>query len=752
MRIVKHQYDFNSRTTYESFPKRSYGEISDGVYHEYDALGRPTVTGTISELGTLYDGFDYGGGGFQKVYTDAKGNNSYYTYQAFDEPSDAAISTITAPEGVSVAIARDVFGKPTSITRSGAGVSATRSYVYDPNERLCKTIEPETGATVQTYDAANNVSWRAAGLSLPSTTSCDTASVLAAKKITYGYDTRNRLTSTSYGDGSPAITRTYTKDGLPDTITSNVSVWTNTYNKRRLNESETLAYGSTTYRIGRKYDANGSLSQLTYPDNSTLDYNPNALGEPRQAGAYASAVAYHPNGAIKSFTYGNGIAHTMSQNVRGLPEWSEDVGILKDNYAYDKNANVASIGDWREGISNRGLAYDGLNRLMQVNAPSLWGDAFYTYDAQDNLTSARVTAGGTARTTTHKINPATNLLDSITNSAGSSYNFVYGYDSQGNIIKRGAQSYAFDLANRMTGATGKATYAYDGLGHRISVVGTDGVNRVQVYSQGGQLLYVKATNTSTATKYVYLHNHVLAEVNGATVTYDHTDGLGSPVAQTNASGVLLNRTRYEPYGAVASGNAGTIGFTGHVNDNDTGLVYMQQRYYDPTAGRFLSIDPVTTDANTGGSFNRYAYANNSPYKYVDPDGRNPLLKLAQVLAKVLVKAEQQAAKSAAKEASREGTKAAAKETAKAEGKAATKDVQKTFSKEKQDLVEMAKGDKKTGITPADMKAYKELNNELPDPFPTNKVRGPEAHSSGAPSSQAPHGHVGPVNHIPVIEP
>jgi hypothetical protein len=36
-----------------------------------------------------------------------------------------------------------------------------------------KTIEPESGATVQAYDAANNVAWRASGLSLPSTSSCD---------------------------------------------------------------------------------------------------------------------------------------------------------------------------------------------------------------------------------------------------------------------------------------------------------------------------------------------------------------------------------------------------------------------------------------------------------------------------------------------------------------------------------------------------------------------------------------------------
>jgi RHS repeat-associated protein len=109
------------------------------------------------------------------------------------------------------------------------------------------------------------------------------------------------------------------------------------------------------------------------------------------------------------------------------------------------------------------------------------------------------------------------------------------------------------------------------------------------------------------------------------VTYIHTDALGSPVAKSDANGNVIagSRTRYEPYGATASGAIPTIGFTGHVNDANTGLVYMQQRYYDPIAGRFLSTDPVLTDANTGSSFNRYVYANNSPYRYIDPDGRDP---------------------------------------------------------------------------------------------------------------------------------
>ncbi len=52
---------------------------------------------------------------------------------------------------------------------------------------------------------------------------------------------------------------------------------------------------------------------------------------------------------------------------------------------------------------------------------------------------------------------------------------------------------------------------------------------------------------------------------------------------------------------------------------------MQQRYYEPLAGRFLSVDPVTTDASDGSFFNRYVYANNNPFKFKDPDGRAPNL-------------------------------------------------------------------------------------------------------------------------------
>ena len=513
--LVKRQFDFSGHTTFESYPKQSVADIGDGVHTEYDGLGRVTASGANSELGLLWTRSSYIDG-FQKSQTDARGHVTTTSFQAFDEPSETAVAGISAPLGVSLAIARDVFGKTKSITRAGAGLSATRSYVYDGNERLCKTIEPETGATVQEYDAADNVLWRASGNALPSTTSCDTTSVAASRKVTFGYDAMNRLQTTSYADGSPAISRSYTADGLPSTVTSGGTVWTSGYDNRRNNISESMTYGGGTYNIARAYDANGSLSLLTYPDQSSVDYAPNALGQPTRAGAFASGVTYHPNGAIARFTYGNGIVHTMTPNPRGLPGVSSDAGILNDSYTYDENANVKSITDQQEGVSTRAMAYDDLDRLTATTSAATFGTVTNIYDTLDNLINVTVTQGPTARSTTHNFDPATNRLTSIASATGA-YNLGYGYDIQGNITTRGGRGFVFDQGNRMQSAAGVATYAYDGLGHRVSTVGLDGVNRVSVYTQGGQLLYMRSTSVplATGTKYIYLGRHQIAEVKAA---------------------------------------------------------------------------------------------------------------------------------------------------------------------------------------------------------------------------------------------
>ena len=113
-----------------------------------------------------------------------------------------------------------------------------------------------------------------------------------------------------------------------------------------------------------------------------------------------------------------------------------------------------------------------------------------------------------------------------------------------------------------------------------------------------------------------------ASVAQTVVKYVHTDALGSVVAMTDQSRNVLERREYEPYGEqLTPAVQGGPGYTGHVQDATTGLVYMQQRYYDPQIGLFLSVDPVAADGSTGGNFNRYKYAANNPYRFIDPDGR-----------------------------------------------------------------------------------------------------------------------------------
>jgi len=113
-----------------------------------------------------------------------------------------------------------------------------------------------------------------------------------------------------------------------------------------------------------------------------------------------------------------------------------------------------------------------------------------------------------------------------------------------------------------------------------------------------------------------------AQAQTGTVTYIYTDQQGTPLAEADVNGNITATFDYAPYGSQALGTAPNgPGYTGHVNDPDTGLVYMQARYYDPSTGRFLSVDPVGPAAGNAFNFSRYAYANNNPVTHTDPDGR-----------------------------------------------------------------------------------------------------------------------------------
>ncbi len=112
---------------------------------------------------------------------------------------------------------------------------------------------------------------------------------------------------------------------------------------------------------------------------------------------------------------------------------------------------------------------------------------------------------------------------------------------------------------------------------------------------------------------------------GERVTFLHNDAGGSAIGASDESGALLWRESYRPYGErlrnEPAADANRQFFHGKPRDQETGLQYFGARYYDPVVGRFLSMDPAAFAENNVHSLNRYAYANNNPYRYRDPDGQ-----------------------------------------------------------------------------------------------------------------------------------
>ena len=573
-------------------------------------------------------------------------------YQAFDVPTTDYPSGVTQFAGADTSateIHRDIFGKPQRIRKRNASGSlfVDRSYVYDIYQRLCKSIEPETGSTVLGYDSADNLTWSASGLTgggYASLTDCSHGDAWSSgRRVDRSYNNMNRLTSLAFPDGRGNQSWTYELDGLPQTITTNnVSGGDQVinryfYNKRRLMRVEQSEQpGWYNWQLETVFDGNASVAQQRYPTGLEISFAPNALGQPTEARdqstyAYASGASYYPNGALKQFTYGNGIVHSMSQNARQLPQRVlSNGGVVDLSYFYDPNGNVSVIADETPGRSNgtysRWLHYDGLDRLTDAGSCMFGGDCWhrFTYDALDNMKSWKLPG---VKDYAEYVYDVQNRLGNIKNSGGATV-VGFGYDAQGNLQNKNGQMYSFDFGNRLREVTGKEYFRYDGQGHRVLAWSPATGSVLSQYSLGGQVLYQQDDRRAIASENIYFAGSLIAlrerAYSGSTynVKYQHTDALGSPVAVTNAAGAVIERNDYEPYGTIiGKPNYQGFGFTGHLQDSETGLTYMQQRYYDPTVGRFLSVDPVTALSNPVGMFNRYKYAANNPYRFVDPDGR-----------------------------------------------------------------------------------------------------------------------------------
>lgn len=176
----------------------------------------------------------------------------------------------------------------------------------------------------------------------------------------------------------------------------------------------------------------------------------------------------------------------------------------------------------------------------------------------------------------------------------------------------------------MTSAPGD-TLTYDGENRLASVnsvqfrYGPDG-ERIKKIGAGTTVFFGGDAELSGGILTKYLPAD--AKRVGSTAYWLHRDHLQSIRATTDNTGAVVQRAQFKPYGEELQTLATvpeTKAYIGERQDDETGLLYLHARYYDPTLGRFLQADTLDPDI-AGVDVNRYAYALNDPINKSDPNG------------------------------------------------------------------------------------------------------------------------------------
>ena len=623
-RYVKTQYDELGRTIFTSQPSSS-SNPSLGTNTTYDGLGR--VIQTRENFGlNVTNTIEYLSGNRVRV-TDPLGHQTTITRSGYSSPNDGQATAIQQPEYVKTVMTYDIYGNMLTArqhrTYSGYPVDETQSYVYDSSLRLCRHTTPETGSTLYAYDNANQLTGVARGQSSGST--C--ASLPSSAKVARTYDNLGRVTLINYPGSTPDTTIVYDANGNVTQNLRGIADWRYTYDSADQLTEEKLLIDGRTYETDYTYNSIGAVASSNNPDGRLFDYAPNGLGQATRARTgginYASAMSYYPNGKLNSLSYSNGRALTELQNARQLTTEIKvangGTNIVRLTYSHDDNGRVLSLTDHVVSGQNRTFGYDGLGRLTSASGP--WGSGSYHYDALGNL--RQKTLG--SRVVDIEYNADNRLSRHKDTAAGNTWQ-NYSYDSRGNVTDNGPHTFTYDWANQPTslGGATAGSFVYDGNLKRVKQT-IDGKTIYSVYGLAGDLQYRDNITDNEQTSYGRAAGRTIVRFKGSTPHLMYNDHLGSPVAAETTSGSLVFREDYTPFGEKRQDPSqlhNDEGFTGHVTDTETGLTYMQARYYDPVIGRFLSNDPVGFTPAVPQMHNRYAYTLNDPINFIDPGGRD----------------------------------------------------------------------------------------------------------------------------------
>ena len=281
-------------------------------------------------------------------------------------------------------------------------------------------------------------------------------------------------------------------------------------------------------------------------------------------------------------------------------------------FTYDEAKRLKNAEGLTYGFQERISEYDkngNIKYLQRYNGTTKWDDLTYEYNG-NQLT--KVTDSGNS--------------DGFNNGSSASGD-DYSYDGVGNATRDanrgiGNDGIAYNFLNlpRQVGINGNTVqYFYDATGNKL---------RMQ---NGG-------TNTKYAGAFEYNDQNYLTRIateegqinvtsNGAAIgdysfEYYLRDHQGNTRMVINEAGTMVQETEYFPFGLAIPRTAGSnkYKFLGKETQPETKWIDLQARFFDPTIGRFMSVDPETEGQL---EFSPYHYSYNNPIRFSDPDGRFP---------------------------------------------------------------------------------------------------------------------------------
>jgi RHS repeat-associated protein len=509
---------------------------------------------------------------------------------------------------------------------------------FDKLGRRTSLVDPDAGASVYGYNGLDELVMQkdAEDLQDPA----DPGTVLVR-------DRAGRVPQRSDDDGLTKYVWDTAPHGMGQlrTATSPDGVLTAySYDVYGREEAVTTTVAGAAYEVRRSFDPEGRVDRVFYPEvpgrprltlanhynvrgylDSVTDVSfgvgapPFALLAGRNAGLAPTAMLLG-DGSLVGRDYDPATGRLTHVEVSGPAPLAIDTTYHPDGNL--KTRDEPLLGRFEV------FSYDALDRLSEwtLTASNAETTTTYDYDELGNLT--RVWKG--AQVVTHNLYGANGKPHALSSD-------LYGlfspnqYDARGRLVSGRGRALTYNEANlplTVTTSQGTTGFGYDAFG-----------KRTWKEAPTGQTLYVGELYERRAAGGLVEHVFHVVGPTGvvADVVYDEAstteevvylqqDGLGSTVQTQGAFGA--SRQYFEPFGARidADGTAAppqpvdTVGFTGHLHDDDLGLIAMRGRIYDPGMRRFLTPDPVVQAPFFGQSYNRYAYVMNNPLRYVDPSG------------------------------------------------------------------------------------------------------------------------------------